>query len=411
MKKILNKLRNNKDASTVVKNFGYLTAMQVAGYVFPLLTIPYLARVIGVDKFGEIAFAAAIVLWFKTISEWGFNYTATRDVAQNRDDKEAVSQIFSNVLWARLLLGGISFMLLYMGIEFVPYLQDKKLLLVLTFLTVPADILLPQWFFQGLERMKFITIFSVLTKLLFTVGVFIFIKEKNDFILQPLLTVVGTIVSGLCALYLIHVRWGYNLRKPQVKEIIKTIKESSDVFINTMMPNLYNSFSAVLLGFFGGGTANGILDAGTKFVIITKSFLDLFSRAFFPFLSRKINNHNYYEKLTIYIASLFSITLFLSAPLIIKLFFTKEFYEAIGVLKIVSVSILFLAFIDVYGKNYMIIKGYERELRNITIVGSLVGFLIAWPLIYYFSFIGAALTVTLTRVLLGISIMIAAKKK
>jgi len=59
----------------------------------------------------------------------------------------------------------------------------------------------------------------------------------------------------------------------------------------------------------------------------------------------------------------------------------------------------------------MIIKGYERELRNITIVGSLVGFLIAWPLIYYFSFIGAALTVTLTRVLLGISIMIAAKKK
>jgi len=411
MKQLLNKIRKNKDATTVAKNFGYLTAMQVAGYVFPLLTIPYLARVIGVDKFGEIAFAAAIVLWFKTVSEWGFNYTATRDIAQNRDDKDAVSQIFSNVLWARLLLAMLSFALLYLAIELVPYLNDKKLLLLLTFLTVPADIFLPQWFFQGLERMKFITVFSVLTKLLFTIGVFVFIKEKDDFILQPLLTSIGALVSGVGAMYLILVSWSYRLKKPQLGQVFNTIKNSSDVFINTIMPNLYNSFSTVLLGFFGGSTSNGRLDAGVKFVTITQSFMELFSRAFFPFLSRKINKHHLYEKISIYIAFVFALGLWVSAPVIIKLFYTPEFYPAIDVLRVVSFSILFLALIDVYGKNYMIIAGYERELRNITVVWSIVGFILAWPLIYYFDFIGAALTITITRVLLGISIMLVAKQK
>src|SRR5690554_2294518 len=411
MKQLLNKIRKNKDATTVAKNFGYLTAMQVAGYVFPLLTIPYLARVIGVDKFGEIAFAAAIVLWFKTVSEWGFNYTATRDIAQNRDDKDAVSQIFSNVLWARLLLAMLSFALLYLAIELVPYLNDKKLLLLLTFLTVPADIFLPQWFFQGLERMKFITVFSVLTKLLFTIGVFVFIKEKDDFILQPLLTSIGALVSGVEAMYLILVSWSYRLKKPQLGQVFNTIKNSSDVFINTIMPNLYNSFSTVLLGFFGGSTSNGRLDAGVKFVTITQSFMELFSRAFFPFLSRKINKHHLYEKISIYIAFVFALGLWVSAPVIIKLFYTPEFYPAIDVLRVVSFSILFLALIDVYRKNYMIIAGYERELRNITVVWSIVGFILAWPLIYYFDFIGAALTITITRVLLRISIMLVAKQK
>lgn len=411
MKRLVSRVKNNKDAKTVAKNFGYLTAMQIAGYVFPLLTIPYLARVIGVDKFGEIAFAAAIVIWFKTVSEWGFNYTATRDIAQNRDDKDAVSQIFSNVLWARLLLAMLSFALLYLAIELVPYLNDKKLLLLLTFLTVPADIFLPQWFFQGLERMKFITVFSVLTKLLFTIGVFVFIKEKDDFILQPLLTSIGALVSGVGAMYLILVSWGYRLKKPQLGQVFNTIKNSSDVFINTIMPNLYNSFSTVLLGFFGGSTSNGRLDAGVKFVTITQSFMELFSRAFFPFLSRKINKHHLYEKISIYIAFVFALGLWVGAPVIIKLFYTPEFYPAIDVLRVVSFSILFLALIDVYGKNYMIIAGYERELRNITVVWSIVGFILAWPLIYYFDFIGAALTITITRVLLGISIMLVAKQK
>src|SRR5690606_1666098 len=126
-------LNTSKDGKALASNFGYLMIMQITSYIFPLLTIPYLARIIGVEGFGKIAFAAAVIVWFQTITDWGFSYTATRDVARNRDNLEKVSEIFSNVLWAKILLALISFIIIFILTEFVPYLKDNQILLFITF--------------------------------------------------------------------------------------------------------------------------------------------------------------------------------------------------------------------------------------------------------------------------------------
>lgn len=410
IKKHISAIRKSKDGRTLVANFGYLSLLQIAGYIFPLITIPYLARVIGVDSFGKIAFASAIVVWFQTIADWGFNFTATRDVAKNRDNAEKVSEIFSNVLWARILLMIISFIILLITIQFVPIFHENRAVILVTFLLVPGHIMYPDWFFQAMERMKYITLFNIFAKLLFTIAVFVFVKQKSDFILQPLFTSIGYVVSGVGAMYLILGKWGVKLRKPSLPDIFSTIKGSTDVFLNNIVPNLYNSFSTILLGFYGGAVSNGKLDAGGKFVGISQQFMGVISRTFFPFLSRRIDKHHLYVKINLYLSITFSVLLFFLAPILIKLFFTAEFYDAIWVLRIMSLSIIFLSLNNVYGTNYMIIEGYEKELRNITFVSSLIGFVISFPLIYFFDYIGAALTVTLTRGILGGSIMINAKR-
>src|SRR5690606_20822477 len=125
IKALKNRFSANKDGKALASNFGYLMIMQIAGYIFPLLTIPYLARVIGVEGFGKIAFAAAVMVWFQTITDWGFSYTATRDVARHRDNLEKVSEIFSNVFWAKSLLALISFLILFILTEFIPYLKEN----------------------------------------------------------------------------------------------------------------------------------------------------------------------------------------------------------------------------------------------------------------------------------------------
>ena len=173
---------------------------------------------------------------------------------------------------------------------------------------------------------------------------------------------------------------------------------------------MYNSFSTVLLGFYGGEVANGKLDAGTKFIHIASNFTQVLSRTFFPFLSRKLDKHYIFARINITISFCISALLFLFAPLIIKIFFTEEFYDSIMVLRITSFSIFFISLSNVYGTNYMIIAGHERQLRNITATASIIGFAISFPLIYYYSFIGAAITVTLTRAILGIYIMLKALK-
>jgi len=411
LKDRLKKVKANKDAKTLIANFGYLSALQIASYIFPLITIPYLARVIGVDSFGKIAFAAAIMTWLKTVSDWGLKFTATRDVARNRDNHDRVSQILSNTLWAQFSLMMISFVLLCIAIYFVPTFRENRDVILVSFLLIPGRIMFPDWFFQALERMRYITILNIVSKLIFTLAVFLFIKEKSDFILQPLFISLGYIVAGITTMYLVLKKWGFVLKKPKTEEVKATIKGSTDVFINNLMPNLYNSFSVLLLGFYGGGiVANGKLDAGNKFLNIVQQFMNVMSRAFFPFFARRIDKHGIYVKINLFFSLLFSVGLFFTAPFLIKWFYTPEFYDAIIVLRIISISIFFLSLSNIYGTNYLIIEGYEKELRNITFLCSIVGFAISFPLVYYFSFIGAAITITGTRAILGITIYLKAHK-
>lgn len=403
-------LSNSKEGKTVFANFGYLSLLQIAGYVFPLITMPYLARVIGVDGFGKIAFASVVVVWFQTIADWGFNLSATRDVAQNKKNKEKVSKIFSNVLWARCFLTLLSGLLLAIIVSIVPYLRENAAIILVTFLLVPGYILFPDWFFQALEKMKYTTIFNLLIKLLFTIAVFIFIRDKDDYIIQPLLNTIGFLICGVGAMYLILKKWGYTIHKPRWKNIVNTIKDSTDVFLNNLMPNLYNSFSVMLLGFFGGSSANGFYSGGDKFPSILNQFLSILSRAFYPFLSRRSDKHSFYAKLNIGISLIGAIFLIVISPWLMRFMLGEEFENSIVVMQILSISIFFLALCNTYGSNYLIIYHQEKPLRNLTLVSSVIGLMFSIPLVYYFSYIGAACTVLLCRALLGIGSYVLAKK-
>ena len=401
----IEELTRSKDARTVAGNFMWLSLLQVAGYVFPLITMPYLARVIGVEGFGKIAFAMAVMVWIQTIADWGFNLTATRDVAQNRDDANKVSEIFSNVLWARCLLMGLSFVVLLLLIVAIPTFRENWEVLLVSFLIIPGHILFPDWFFQAIEKMKYITVLNVLTKLIFTLAIFVFIKEPGDYILQPLLSALGFAVSGVIALYIILRRWGYKLYAPKFGTIIETIRSSTDVFINNLAPNLYNSLSVVLLGIFSGGIANGIYDGANKLINIVSNILNALTRAFFPFLARKKEHFSMYVKIVLSIAVVTSAAMWFAAPWLVDILLSPEFSESVIPIRILSISLIFYVMSSAYGSCNLIINKRERVLRQLTVLCSVIGLIIAVPLIYFYSHVGVAITVTISRALLGLSSM------
>lgn len=406
LKQLFARLKQSKDGKTLVANFGYLSLLQVAGYVFPLITMPYLARVIGAEGFGKIAFAAAIMVWFQTIADWGFNYTATRDVAKNRDDKEKVSEIFSNVLWARIFLMFVSFVALSICVMTIPKLRENADVIMISFLMIPGHIMFPDWFFQAMERMKYTTILNIISKTLFTIAIFLFIKERDDYILQPLFTSLGFVVSGIIAMYYILIKWKIRLHFTSFKVIIKTIKSSTDVFINNLMPNFWNALSTVLLGFLWGNVANGILDAGKRFQQTCGNLFGVVTRVFYPFLSRRIDQHRLYVKVSMLLAFVMMLLLFVFAPIIIDIFFGEEFSESVIVLRLYAISLLFWALDNVYGVNYMLVNGYDKQLRNMTIISSIVACILAYPLIYFYSYVGVAIVYNIGLGLLGVLPMI-----
>lgn len=397
----IERLKYNKDEKVVMSNLWYMSLLQIAGYIFPLVSVPYMSRIVGAFGFGKIAFAAAVMVWIQTVVDWGFNYTATRDVARNRNNLKEVSNIFSTVLFARLLLMTVSFILLNILLCVIPQFKESRDIILVTFLMVPGHIFFPDWFFQGMERMKYVSIMNLLTKFCFTIAIFVFIKKENDYILYPLFLSLGYLVSGSLAMYVILMRWKIRIVKPRLVDIINKINGSTDVFINNLVPNFYNNLSVLLLGFFFGPISNGIYDAGKKIVYILDQFINVVTRVFFPYIVRKPENHAMYAKLSLFMALLCSILLFIFAPFLISVFYGQNFDKSIDVLRITSFSVFFYTLIQVYGKNYMLAKGLDKELRNITVVVSIVGLFISVPFVYYFSYIGASLTFLISSCLLG----------
>ena len=406
-----NILKKSEDSLRVGKNFFYLSILQFGGYLFPLITYPYLAKVIGVLGFGKIAFAAAITGYVQTITDWGFNFSATRDIAKCRENLHEVESIFSTVTWARILLMFVCLCLLGICILTIPYLRENSTVIIISFLLIPGHILFPEWLFQGMEDMKYITYLNLLSKVLFTSLIFIVIKTPDDYIYQPLLLAIGTAIAGITALYFIWKKWKITLHLVSWNQITKTIKGSTDIFINTLMPNFYNAFSIILLGFFGGPTSNGYFDGGNKFNNIVTQFQQVLSRAFFPYLTRKIDKHKFFVYLSLGSSIVITLLVYLLAPWLINTFLDNAFDQSISVLRILAISIFFLALTNAYGTNYLIIIKKDLTLRNITITSSVIGFILSIPLVYYLDYIGAALTITITRAILGIMTYITAKKQ
>lgn len=391
---LINRIKNSRDGRVLVSNFAYLSLLQVAGYVFPLLTLPYLAKVVGVEKFGELAFASSIVMYFEAITAYGFNYTAVRDIAQNRENLDAVSKIFSNVMCAKLLLMLLSFVVFLIGIYSIPFLYENRGILFCTFLLIPGSVMFPDWFFQAMEKMKFITIMNFAAKLLFTLLVFLFVKEESDYIYQPLLTASGYFVSGLFSLVIIKRVFRIEFVMPTLKDLWLTIKLGFNMFISLFLPNLYTNFSVTLLGFYGSNVSTGIYSSGKKFIDIFEQFSNILSRTFYPFLARRMDKHDLYVKISGGISILMGIFLFVCADLLVDIFYTDDFDDAATVIRIMSIAPFFLFLMNTYGTNYLVLKKKEYVLRNIVLACSLGGFLLAWVIVTRFDFVGVAITVT-----------------
>lgn len=386
----------SSDKKILLSNFASLFLLQIANYLFPLLTVPYLAHTIGVSRYGDIAFASAVMVYFQTVVDYGFVYSSVREIAKCQNEIDKISNIYSRVLFSRMLLALFSLSILLLLIISIPIFRENSLILLVSFLLVIGQALFPDWLFQGLERMKYITIFNVMIKSVFLVCVFVFIKSPNDYWMQPLFVSLGYIISGIIAVIIVR-KWGIRLRRISFNEIKIGIKNNFDIFINQIVPTLYNATSIVLLQYMHGNVANGRYSAANQFNNAGSSLLQVLSRTFYPLMSRKIQKHNFYEKFTLSLGALMSISLIIIAPYIIEWLFPLSFYSAITILRIIALSLFFLAMIDVYGTNYLLAQGYDIIVRKITVFVSIPSLLIAIPLVYYFSANGVALVILISR--------------
>ncbi|MBD3808344.1 MAG: oligosaccharide flippase family protein, partial [Epsilonproteobacteria bacterium] len=272
-----------------MSNFFSLSILQAFTYILPLLTLPYLVRVLGVENFGLVMFAQAFIMFFAILVDYGFNLSATREVSIHRDDKEKLTEIFSSVMSIKFILIGVSFIILSIVVFSFEKFSSHWELYYLTFLMVIGQALFPIWYFQGLERMKYITIVNITSKLIFTVAIFIFIQNEDDYILVPVLNGLGFIAGSLYSLWIVHKYFHQKFVLQTIKTIMIHFKDSSQFFLSRVSVSIYTSANAFVLGLFTDNIMVGYYSIAEKLYMAMQSLYAPITQTLYPYVAKQKN--------------------------------------------------------------------------------------------------------------------------
>lgn len=396
----LKRLLRTKDGKILIQNFLSLSALQMVTMLLPLITLPYVLRIIGYEKYGLIALATALVAYFHSLVDYSFKVTAVRDVSTYRNSKNKLSLIYSRVMTLKLIFLVFSLALLSLVVLIYPPFHEESKLFFYTMLSLVGFSLFPEWFFQGLEEMKYITLINVSVRILFSLGIFVFIHEESDYVLYPLLTSVGLIVSGVVGQWVLFQKFKISFSLLSFRLIKRNIFKNFPIFINQFMPNLYNNSTSFLLGVFVSAEMLGIYSAILKIIDLCMMLLNIISRVFYPFINRNRDAFTMYRNLMFSLVAVGLLVLFASNQFVFW-YLDLNSPLALPVLLITGMSIVGYVLYDVYGLNYFIIIRQDKLVMKNTIYSSLTSVAFALPLIYFFGLIGAALTLFFGRFLMG----------
>jgi PST family polysaccharide transporter len=398
---------------TLLENFLSLSFLQVANYIFPLIILPYLVRVLGPEKFGLIAFAQAFIAYFQILTDYGFNLSATREISINRENKEKVSEIFSSVMIIKFFLLLLSLGLMTIIVFSFEKFRQDWLIYYLTFGMVLGQTLFPIWFFQGMERMRYITFLNVLAKLIFTIAIFIFVKRSSDYLYVPLLNSLGFILAGVLALWIVLKDFGVGFRMPSWEATKDEFKNGWHIFLSTTSINFYKNNSILILGLFANNEIVGYFTIAKKLIDILNQIAVIISQTIYPYVTKQIIIN--YQKIVRFLCKvglligvytfIFGVILFAFSSKIIYIVSGAYFSESILSLKLMAFVPMFIG-INVPAVQILLGKGLDKKFLKAVLIGAILDIILNFLLVPVFSYIGSSITVITVELLVTILLYI-----
>lgn len=393
----------------LVKNVFSLGLVQVANYVFPFITVPIVSRIIGPDKFGVLSFASSFVTYFTLLINFGFDLSATRAIAANRNNVEERNKVFNQVVTAKILLFSISLVLFVIALFTVPQLRDEKQVAIFSFFLCFSWVITPNWLYQGMQELSRVAMFNMVTKVIFTVIILLVIKEKSDYVWQPLAISIAQIIVGIYSfLYAIR-RYKISLRLTRLQPVMELLWKEKVIFFSMVVINLYTTTNVVLLGFLQSHEQVGFYSAGYRIIVIIQSLISIpLSQAMFPFIgsafsqSRERGLEVVKQMLPVVTFLTFSaaFVLWLFGPIVIIMLYGHKFEPSIMVFRILAFVPVVIGWSNMFGIQTMINLKMDKVFFRITALGAVSSILLNFLFVTRFGFVGTAMSWVLTEILI-----------
>ena len=235
--------------TTVAKNIIVLYGFSIAKILFPLITLPYLTRVLSVEKYGVVAYVKSIMTYMQLVIDFGFMLSGTKEIVQTKEDKRTMSAVVGDILLARLALCAISFAALYILSLAMPILRGNMAYTLMTFAPVALTVLLFDYVFRGLEQMQVITVRFIIMKSFSTVLTFLLVKSDSDLMLIPILDTIGSVLA-IVLVWLSLNKLGVQVTFTGISSALRKLRESAIYFASNIATTIGGALSTLLIGAF-----------------------------------------------------------------------------------------------------------------------------------------------------------------
>jgi len=378
-----------REKKTLLENFISLLTVQFGNYFLQLITFPYLVRVLGIAGFGLYSFVFAFAQYFLIITDYGFNLTATRKISIARTNKEKVANIFSTVYATKILLFTFSSIAIIIITFLVPKFQKDHYAYLLTIIAIFGNFLFPVWYYQGIEKTKYIALFNSIAKIITTGCIFIFIKNPNDIYLAIFIQSMSVVVSAVISIAALIKYWPVKLVKISFHDIQESLIDGWYIFITIFSASLVNSTNIFILGLFASNQTVGYFSIAEKIVRVFHSLVAPLSTAIFPHVSKLVNESK--EKAISFLNSvlkwglmgfaLCTMSLIVLSGIYVKIFTGNYSFHIQSLIIILSVLPITIFIDNIFGQQILVNIGSSKEFMKGILIPGLSSLLLSFALV------------------------------
>ncbi len=389
-----------------VQNVFALYCVHFINYLIPIITIPYLTRILGAVVWGNYAFVQAVALYSLSVIEYSFTMSATREVARHRDDTSRLGNLIASVFGAKLILSLIVIIILLI---ITPFVENLRSHITLLWIGVTWSILQSfnlMWYFQGLERMKLVAILDVSMKALSLVCIFVFVHTPTDVERIFIFQAAGSLLSVGTAYFIASQE--IPLLLPDFTSIRRVMKDGWSLFVSKLAVNVYTIGNVLIVGLISTPYVIGQFAGADKISKAVLGMMAPLSQAMYPrltYLTHKDRNEGYrWAKIGIIVSGCGNIVvgavIFLTAPYLVQWLLGSEFTGAVTILRVLAILPPLSAINGMLGGQWMLSLGMDKAYNRTLIFAATVNIIAAIILVPRLEGIGMALSVILTELVI-----------
>lgn len=383
----------------------------VTSLIFPLITFPYAARVLMPEGIGTVNFLNSIIGYIILLTSIGIPLYAVKEVAKYRDDKRQRDRITIEIVLLSALLCCIGYVIVWLLAYYVPQIHQQHSLFYILSLSILFTSIGVNWFYQGTENFKFITIRAIIIRTLSATALYVFVKNPSDILIYAMIVVGSTVGNNF--INFIHLRKQIDVKQINIKElkILRHLKPALHVFILNLIVSLYVQLNSIMLGFMSGDDAVGFFTAGTKITHIGLTVLGSISTVLLPRCSHLIKSGEIEEFSRLTKKSL-NLTLALSIPMAVGLmvlavpitmiFCGKQYIDSIPILYLNAPVIISISLTNLMGIQIL----YPKDKVNIVILSVTVAAILNLTLNFIFIPVYAATGAAIATLIAEFSVLI-----